>query len=147
MTAQETAPKTRTADPIPDPLDPPRIRQAPDDINLNPLEVHTSGRLTAEIKRAQQGVLEADTFSVTLTGWNSTEPRGSYTSPTLQFGPPNLRTLNLEPSVVAFNLGQKIKVQYTVNRDGESSLWRRSNVASHRRFPVGTPHHCCYRFR
>ncbi|RON10588.1 hypothetical protein BK659_03500 [Pseudomonas brassicacearum] len=119
MTVQVIAPKTRAA--IPDTLDTPGIRQS-DGINLDPMEVHKTGRLTAEIKRLSQGLLETDEFFVELRGWNSAEPRGSYTSPTLQFGPPNLRTLNLELSVVAFNLGQKMEVEYTVNRSGETSV-------------------------
>jgi hypothetical protein len=122
MTAQEITPKTRVAGPIPDPLEKPGIRQAPNGIDLNPLEVHKTGRLTAEIKRLSQGLLETDEFFVKLTGWNSVEPKGSYTSPTLQFGPPNLRALNLELSVVAFNLGQKITVEYTVNRTDKTPV-------------------------
>ncbi|MFJ2366852.1 hypothetical protein ACIPIN_24665 [Pseudomonas sp. NPDC087697] len=122
MTAQETVPKTRAA--IPAPLEKSSIRQALNGSDLDPKDVYTTNpnRLTAEIKRWEQGLLESDTFFVTLTGWNGTEPRGSYTSPTLQFGPPILRTLNLDVSVVAFNLGKKIKVQYTVNRVGETSV-------------------------
>lgn len=119
MTVQETAPKTLAA--IPDPLEELGIRQAPDGINLQPMEIHNTGRLTAEIKRALQNLLETDTFSVKVTG-ESTDPRGSYESFTLKFGATALRALNLDPKLVAFNLRQKIKVKYTVNRDGETSV-------------------------
>ncbi len=110
MTVQVTAPQTSVTAPIPDPLEEPGIRQAPDGINLSPKEVDTTGRLTAEIKRALQGLLETDTFSVKVKGWNPLEPRGSYESPVLKFGAPALRTLNLEQKLIAFNLGHKIEV-------------------------------------
>ncbi|RON01048.1 hypothetical protein [Pseudomonas brassicacearum] len=120
MTAQEDAPKIHAAGSIKDPLKKPRIREA-DGFNLHPMKIHDIGRLTSEIERKEQELQEDDTFSVEVKS-ESTDPRGSYESPVLQFGPPALRTLNLEPKLVAFNLGQTIKVKYTVNRDGETSV-------------------------
>jgi|GEM_PF-874834 len=130
MTVQVIAPgKTSVTgpNPIPDPLERPGIKEAKGSLILDPKEVYTTNpnRLTAEIKRTLQGLLETDGLVVTLTGWNKDEPRGSYISndgKPLPFGPQFLRSVNLGVQVVAFNLRQKIKVEYTVSRDGEDPV-------------------------
>ncbi|MBU6961031.1 hypothetical protein KRR23_25275, partial [Pseudomonas sp. CVAP len=125
MTAQEDAPKIH-AD-LPETPEKPGIRPPPVDDNLDPMKVHNGGvkQLRAEIKRSAQGFRETDGVVVRFKGWNADEKRGSYTSNNgdpLPFGPANLRVLNLDPEVVAFNLDQIIKVEYTAYRDGEDPV-------------------------
>lgn len=121
MTVQVIAPNTKTAGPIPDPLEKPGIRQSLDQINLDPMEVYKAGRLTAAIVRLSQRLLETDTFSVKATG-DSADNCGSYESPELPLGSPNVRTLNLDVAVLAYNLNKKIKFEYTVKRAGETPV-------------------------
>lgn len=125
MTAQEDAPKIRSD--FPDTPVKPGIRPAPVGNSLDPMLVHNGGvkQLRAEIKRSEQGFRETDGVVARLKGWNADEKRGSYISnkgDPLPFGPANLRALNLDPEVVAFNLNQMIEVDYTVYRDGEGPV-------------------------
>ncbi|MGE8176171.1 hypothetical protein [Pseudomonas fluorescens] len=125
MTAQEDAPKIRSD--FPETPEKPGIRPAPVDNKLDPMLVHNGGvkQLKAEIERSAQGFRAADGVVVELKGWNDDEKRGSYISnegKPLPFGAANLRVLNLDPEVVAFNLDQMIEVKYTAYRDGEDPV-------------------------
>ncbi|MFJ2363119.1 hypothetical protein ACIPIN_05240 [Pseudomonas sp. NPDC087697] len=111
MTAQETAPQTHA--PIPD-LDQLKVEPS-DDVSLEPIS--TISQFRALIPTAK--LLPGDKFYVEIAGEPGTPEGGKSKSATLPLGSTNPRSLNLEKKVVAFLLGKKMRVTYTIIRDGE----------------------------
>ncbi|MFJ2366850.1 hypothetical protein ACIPIN_24655 [Pseudomonas sp. NPDC087697] len=113
MTAQVIAPQTHT--PIPD-LDPLTVEPKVGDRELDSLG--TIDRFRALIPTTK--LLPGDKFYVEIAGEPGTPEGGKSKSVTLPLGSANPRSLNLEKKVVAFLLGKKMLLTYTVIRDGEA---------------------------
>lgn len=98
---------------------------------LDPIEVEptigndldsfgTIGKFRALINTTK--LLSSDNFYVELTGEPGTPAGGQSKSPTLPLGSANpTRSLNLDKKVVAFLLGKKMEVTYTIIRVGEAN--------------------------
>ncbi|RON10587.1 hypothetical protein BK659_03495 [Pseudomonas brassicacearum] len=112
MTAQVTAPQTRA--PIPD-LDQLKLEPMAGDHDLD--SFGTIEKFKALIPTMK--LLPDDKFYVEIAGEPGTPEGGKSKSVTLPLGPTNPRSLNLEKKVVAFLLGKKMTVTYTIIRDGE----------------------------
>jgi hypothetical protein len=112
MTVQVTAPQTHT--PIPD-LDPLTVVPMTGDYLDSFKTIKENFR--ALIPRAK--LLSSDKFYVEIVGEPGTPKEGDYKSPELLLGTLNPRTLNLDKKTVAFHLGKKMTVTYTIIRDGE----------------------------
>ncbi|WP_146039812.1 MULTISPECIES: hypothetical protein [unclassified Pseudomonas] len=112
MTAQVIAAQTHAF--IPD-LDPLKVEQALDDVNLEPTSTISMFRALIPTKN----LLPDDKFYVEIFGDPGTPEGGNYKSPELPLGGRDPRTLNLDKKVVAFHLGQTMTVRYFIIRDGE----------------------------
>ncbi|TVT83860.1 hypothetical protein [Pseudomonas sp. H3(2019)] len=112
MTAQVTAPQTRA--PIPD-LDPLTVEPVLNDSDLD--SINTSLRFRALIPTEK--LLPSDKFYVEIAGEPGTPDGGQYKSEPLSLGSRNPRIVNLKKEVVAFLLGKKMMVTYTIVRDSE----------------------------
>ncbi|KIP90766.1 YncE family protein [Pseudomonas fluorescens] len=90
----------------------PKIKQAPNDTSLDPLEAQNA--LTSVIN--YDGMLVGDRIIVRLTGAPGTPAAGSHTTepwPVTTVGP---QEIPLAVSVLAFNLAKSITLDYTVTR-------------------------------
>ncbi|WPC25872.1 hypothetical protein OE648_14550 [Pseudomonas moraviensis] len=90
----------------------PKIKQAPNDTSLDPLEAQNA--LTSVIN--YDGMLVGDRIIVRLTGAPGTPAAGSHTTepwPVNSVGP---QEIPLAVSVIAFNLAKSITLDYTVTR-------------------------------
>ncbi|PWB36420.1 hypothetical protein DCO47_09500 [Pseudomonas sp. NDM] len=90
----------------------PKIKQAPNDTSLDPLEAQNA--LTSVIN--YDGMLVGDKIIVRLTGAPGTPAAGSHTTepwPVTTVGP---QEIPLAVSVIAFNLAKSITLDYTVTR-------------------------------
>ena len=90
----------------------PKIKQAPNDTSLDPLEAQNA--LTSVIN--YDGMLVGDRIIVRLTGAPGTPAAGSHTTepwPVTTVGP---QEIPLAVSVIAFNLAKSITLDYTVTR-------------------------------
>ncbi|WP_448695257.1 hypothetical protein [Pseudomonas moraviensis] len=90
----------------------PKIKQAPNDTSLDPLEAQNA--LTSVIN--YDGMLVGDRIIVRLTGAPGTPAAGSHTTepwPVNSVGP---QEIPLAVSVIAFNLAKSITLSYTVTR-------------------------------
>ncbi|WP_185053965.1 hypothetical protein [Pseudomonas moraviensis] len=90
----------------------PKIKQAPNDTSLDPLEAQNA--LTSVIN--YDGMLVGDKIIVRLTGAPGTPAAGSHTTepwPVTTVGP---QEIPLAVSVLAFNLAKSITLDYTVTR-------------------------------
>ncbi|UEB93526.1 YncE family protein [Pseudomonas sp. HN2] len=90
----------------------PKIKQAPNDTSLDPLEAQNA--LTSVIN--YDGMLVGDRIIVRLTGAPGTPAAGSHTTepwPVTTVGP---QEIPLAVSVIAFNLTKSITLDYTVTR-------------------------------
>ncbi len=122
MHAQETSCKTHET--ITEP-DPPAVEPAVDD-DLDSLG--TIDRFRALIPTAK--LLSSDKFNVEIYGEPGTPDGGQFKSATLPLGSTNPRSLNLEKKVVAFLMGKKMMVKYTIIRDDESDKTSEPRVLS-----------------
>jgi len=90
----------------------PKIKEAPNDTSLDPLEAQNA--LTSVIN--YDGMLVGDKIIVRLTGAPGTPAAGSHTTepwPVTTVGP---QEIPLAVSVIAFNLAKSITLDYTVTR-------------------------------
>lgn len=87
------------------------IREAPDNVNLNPLAV--TGRLTAVLNYDMQ---PDDRLRVTWTAAQGTPAAGSHTTNTVVAGSSRPREIVLPVSLVAFSLGKTVEVTFTFER-------------------------------
>lgn len=93
-------------------LKPPKIKEAPNDTSLDPLNAQNA--LTAVID--YDGMLVGDKIIVKWTGAPGTLPGGSHTTdpwPVTRIGP---QEIPLAVSVIAFNLDKSITLDYSVTR-------------------------------
>ncbi|MFJ4589886.1 hypothetical protein ACIP1Z_21690, partial [Pseudomonas moraviensis] len=93
-------------------LNEPKIKQAPNDTSLDPLEAQNA--LTSVIN--YDGMLVGDKIIVRWTGAPGTPAAGSHTTepwPVTSVGP---QEIPLAVSVIAFNLAKSITLDYTVTR-------------------------------
>ncbi|WP_447796492.1 Ig-like domain-containing protein [Pseudomonas moraviensis] len=93
-------------------LNEPKIKQAPNDTSLDPLEAQNA--LTSVIN--YDGMLVGDRIIVRWTGAPGTPAAGSHTTepwPVTTVGP---QEIPLAVSVIAFNLAKSITLDYTVTR-------------------------------
>ncbi|UST66577.1 YncE family protein [Pseudomonas moraviensis] len=93
-------------------LNEPKIKQAPNDTSLDPLEAQNA--LTSVIN--YDGMLVGDKIIVRWTGAPGTPAAGSHTTepwPVTTVGP---QEIPLAVSVIAFNLAKSITLDYTVTR-------------------------------
>ncbi|PMZ46841.1 hypothetical protein C1Y03_10345, partial [Pseudomonas sp. FW306-02-H05-AA] len=112
MTAQVTASQTHA--PVPD-LDKFNVDPTVGDDDLDSFgTIRTFGALIPTDK-----LLPDDMIYVEMTGEPGTPEGGKSKSRTVLLGPRNPRLLNLDNEVVAFILGKKMLVTYTILREGE----------------------------
>ncbi|WP_454566119.1 hypothetical protein, partial [Pseudomonas sp. AIG] len=93
-------------------LEPPKIKEAPNDTSLDPLDAQNA--LTSVIN--YDGMLVGDKIIVRLTGAPGTPAAGSHTTepwPVTTVGP---QEIPLAVSVIAFNLDKSITLDYSVTR-------------------------------
>ena len=104
-------------------LQPPSIKEAPDNTNLNPIAGRD--RLTAVVDYDME---PEDSISVT---WAGTPGAGSRTTPPVAAGSTRPREIPLPISLVRFNLGKPVRVTFTYTRGAstpQTSLPRLLNV-------------------
>lgn len=99
-------------------LTPPRLKEAPDDISLDPIAAKDA--LTALVNYS--GMALNDEIVVTFTGAPGSPAGGSYTAPAKKVQALGVQEIALVNSVVAFNLGKAVSVSYTVKRGGNAPL-------------------------
>ncbi len=107
-------------------LQPPSIKEAPDNTNLNPIAARD--RLTAVVDYAME---PEDSISVTWTGAPGTPDGGSRTTPPVAAGSTRPREIPLPISLVRFNLKKPVTVSFTYTRGAstpQTSLPRLLNV-------------------
>ncbi|MBC3270429.1 hypothetical protein HU765_10875, partial [Pseudomonas sp. SWRI81] len=90
----------------------PRIKEAPNDTSLNPVDAQTG--LTALVDYV--GMLAGDKITVTWTGAPGTPAGGSHTAAPWPVTTVGVQEIALVNSVIAFNLGKPVTVSYTVTR-------------------------------
>jgi hypothetical protein len=104
-------------------LQPPSIKEAPDNTNLNPIAARD--RLTAVVDY----VMEPE--DIILVTWTGTPGAGSQTTPPVAAGSTRPREIPLPISLVRFNLGKPVTVTFTYTRGTstpQTSLPRTLNV-------------------